>query len=552
MSSRRRALQNHDVLHEIFTWLALQPGGDEITPEEEEDRRADRHDLLNAALVCKSFTGHALDALWRELDDLLPVMQLFTEAQDPEADGTVPDGALADGLDVSFSYLISETEWARFRHYARRVRVIRDSGFGTFEASMLLHLAQRNGGKPLFPCLRCLTHQVGSNMDTGLLPLVASTLESAKLMFCGETWYGIDAEESPAIARKMRDYAVQKSLTNLCTNAPELRRLTITDLGRASTLSPLLVCRQLRCLHIHDIVFNPRSLRSLASLETVRELDLKYELMSCDFSGCSGLIGVESVSLSAPMYQIPTVLDMISSTRVRTVRITDPTRRAAFQDCSDVVQIAAKFPCLDEFWLAADNSFVFSPDTSPPPSTPLMLLLAPLLQRRGLRTLSINRWQPGGFALGDDDVQTFADAWPGLQSLVLTVNRAEVIPTLDSLTIVARALPALVELELPSITILSAEQLRPRPELGPHPLRTFEVGDPDRGTEAFDAAAVAQWVHDIFPRFSMPGESEGFPDFLASLLGELERLHTEVPFSDWQAGEDAEGAVELPLVRAST
>ncbi|KAH9914476.1 uncharacterized protein B0H18DRAFT_126529 [Fomitopsis serialis] len=542
MSHCHRALQHNDVLHEVFTWLTPPLLRGDLSPEEEEIRHNARHDLTNIARVCKAFSEHALDALWRELDDLLPVMQLLTESHDFDGDGTAV-GGLAGGQDVS---LISENEWMRFRHYARRVRVIRSSGFGTFEASMLLHLARRNADKALFPRLRCLTHTVRSNLDTGLLSLVTPTLEEAKLEFCGETWYGLDTEESPAIARKLRDYAVQFCLSTVCSNAPELQQLTITGLGRISSLSPLVACNRLRRLHVHDVVLSPRSLRTLVSLDSLHELDMSFERTNCDPSG-AGLASLQRLSLSGPMCQMPTILDTVSSTHVRAVRISDASNKATYQECTECIQAISKFPLLDSFHLAADNVSV---DDDVPTSVPLTGLLAPLLPQRRLRTLSVSRWQPGGFILGDDDVETLASAWPDIVSLALAVNRADVVPTLHSLVVLARACPALRALELPSITIASAEQLRL--PVVPHRLRTFEVGDPDRRMEDFDAAEVAQWLFALFPRISMPGESEDYPEFLARLLGELQRLRREAPPSTDSARGLRQGREALlPLSRAS-
>ncbi|TFY54743.1 hypothetical protein EVJ58_g8677, partial [Rhodofomes roseus] len=440
---------NNDILHEIFTWLRPHVLHDDPTPEEEERRKDARQDLLSMALVCKTFSEHALDALWRELDDLLPVMQLFTESHDLEGDGITVGGlagGLAGGQDVShFNHLISEHEWTRFRHYARRVRIIRSSGFGTFEASMLLHLGRRNIGKALFP--------------------FTPTLEDVKLEFCGETWSGTENIESPAIARKVRDYAVQLCLSTVCSNVPELRLLTITGLGRISSLAPLLPCAHLEELHVQDAVLGPRSLRTLASIDSLHELDMSFELTDYEFSSCSGLTNLRSLSLSGPMYQIPTILDMVSSTHVRTVRIADPSNKATYKECTECVQVASKFPLLDEFFLVADNGFSFSESLDGPhfvnTSVPLTELIRPLLRHRSLRTLSISRWQPGGFGFSDADVETLATAWPGIVTLMLAVNRAEAVPSLNALVVLARSCPALRTLELPSITIASAEQLRP-------------------------------------------------------------------------------------------
>jgi len=57
-----RALENADVLLEIFEHLSP---------------RNDSAVLSAAARVCRSFCGPALDVLWSELDDLVPLFQLL-------------------------------------------------------------------------------------------------------------------------------------------------------------------------------------------------------------------------------------------------------------------------------------------------------------------------------------------------------------------------------------------------------------------------------------------------------------------------------------------
>ena len=411
---------------------------------------------------------------------------------------------------------------------------------------MLLHLSHRSGGKPLFPCLRTLSHTVTSNLDIGLPPLVTSTLEDVNLMFTGEICCGADADESSALARKVRDYAVHETLCTLCSDAPTLRRLTITGLGRVSTLLPLLKCYRLRHLHLEDVVLNPRSFHSLASMHHLRELHLKFQFTECDISGFSGLTNLQSLTLSGRMYQIPLVLSAISSNQLRTIRLSDPSNRAGYMECVAAVHAASKFPLLQRFHLSADNSFVLAV-SNPGQSAQLIDMLSPLLCHRNLRTLSISRWQPGGFALSDSHMNTLATAWPHIASLALAVNRAEIVPTLQTLVTLARLCPSLRALELPSLTILSAAQLAPVPGLGPHPLRTLEVGDPARRTEAFDAAQVARWLHRIFPWCTMPGECEDFSGFIAGLLGELKRLRRakEASVSSAGSGEEEDMASSL-------
>ncbi len=54
------------LLHDIFSVELLRA------------RRADRAILASCARVCRSFSELALDVLWRTLDDVLPLLSLFS------------------------------------------------------------------------------------------------------------------------------------------------------------------------------------------------------------------------------------------------------------------------------------------------------------------------------------------------------------------------------------------------------------------------------------------------------------------------------------------
>lgn len=60
-------LQNVDILHEIFTCLTCQPSDDSLF---ELSNFENVQTLTNAAMVCKTFSSPALDALWWKLDNI--------------------------------------------------------------------------------------------------------------------------------------------------------------------------------------------------------------------------------------------------------------------------------------------------------------------------------------------------------------------------------------------------------------------------------------------------------------------------------------------------
>jgi hypothetical protein len=63
-----KTLWMDDIVHKIFTYL--QPALN--TPYCEETQT-----LFNAALVCKHFSSHALDALWSVMYNLKPLVDLI-------------------------------------------------------------------------------------------------------------------------------------------------------------------------------------------------------------------------------------------------------------------------------------------------------------------------------------------------------------------------------------------------------------------------------------------------------------------------------------------
>ena len=68
-----RALQNEDILHQIFNHFGLWPGSRTAVQT--------RKDLLAAGKTCKVFLKPALNALWSVLPSLLPLLLLLPSAE---------------------------------------------------------------------------------------------------------------------------------------------------------------------------------------------------------------------------------------------------------------------------------------------------------------------------------------------------------------------------------------------------------------------------------------------------------------------------------------
>ena len=64
---------NEDVIRHIFENFDIQPGSQTAVQT--------RKDLFSAAKVCKAFAEPALDALWRVIPSLLPLLLLLPSAE---------------------------------------------------------------------------------------------------------------------------------------------------------------------------------------------------------------------------------------------------------------------------------------------------------------------------------------------------------------------------------------------------------------------------------------------------------------------------------------
>ncbi|KAM5545004.1 hypothetical protein V8D89_001115 [Ganoderma adspersum] len=93
---------------------------------EREDRVVLRTTLAACARVCRAFSGPALDAQWRVLDDVVVLLKVLphtlTHPGDAlgSEDGTDMNSARLDVLALSPD--IDDTAWVKFREFARRVR----------------------------------------------------------------------------------------------------------------------------------------------------------------------------------------------------------------------------------------------------------------------------------------------------------------------------------------------------------------------------------------------------------------------------------------------
>ncbi|EED78514.1 predicted protein [Postia placenta Mad-698-R] len=109
------------------------------------EQRAAIKQLARAARVCKSFRDPALDLLWKTLEDIHDLLRVLPAVQSKVGSQDLEYLSLCDE--------VTQEDWARFQHYARRVRYARRINLDHTQASLVPHLFRQNGEKPLLPNL---------------------------------------------------------------------------------------------------------------------------------------------------------------------------------------------------------------------------------------------------------------------------------------------------------------------------------------------------------------------------------------------------------------
>ncbi|EFI27596.1 hypothetical protein CC1G_15632 [Coprinopsis cinerea okayama7 len=221
-----------------------------------------RATLFKAALVCKSFTGPALDALWERIDSFIPILKLLPGLREYE----------------SSYYFHGSIVLSPFLEYAKRVRELTIPTIEeeiAFSGQVFARLAKQLNGKPLLPGLVRIRIEDVDNMASNLIPLLSSPSVSA-LEFRGESL--------------ARSHLHQSLFPSLDVDFPFLESLSLEDSSSSfehhdDILPLLLKLTGLQSLEIHipGTIVQPEFLESLGrKLPRLRHLSLDITLPHSD------------------------------------------------------------------------------------------------------------------------------------------------------------------------------------------------------------------------------------------------------------------------------
>ncbi|KAH9934608.1 hypothetical protein B0H21DRAFT_813518 [Amylocystis lapponica] len=130
----------------------------------------DERSLARAASVSKLWAEIALDCLWRNVDDLLPLFSILCPFARPEKFTIRPQLSY---VRYKFSRCLSLNDWANFQRYARRVSKIQYDGYAVksrrrlLDKSVFEEIARTCPTAEIFPNLHTLCwHSSGAEMQS--------------------------------------------------------------------------------------------------------------------------------------------------------------------------------------------------------------------------------------------------------------------------------------------------------------------------------------------------------------------------------------------------
>ncbi|KAG9003636.1 hypothetical protein FRB94_003025 [Tulasnella sp. JGI-2019a] len=212
-------------------------------------------DKFASALVCQTWSSVALDAIWRDLDELIALLYLIGDVT------TIYNFKTRfprTRQHVEFSQSLEGTDWSRFDSYAARVISLNwDSKGLSFSPTVFGQIAAaRPGSKPLLPNLLSIKWAAHYDVDTDhMLHFLSQSV----------TFLHIQYRDTCTASH------VTALMSNLATLAPEVSELTIECSFRVDRVDEALSSwieslKKLRKVTLPRCFGSPRIVKALGSL----------------------------------------------------------------------------------------------------------------------------------------------------------------------------------------------------------------------------------------------------------------------------------------------
>ena len=519
-------LTNSDLLDCIFVFV-LPPMPQPVATAGVQLRQHGH--FAQCATICRAFHEPVIRLLWRDLDTLIPLWQLFAP----------PDTRCVryyDKWDQVQLYLLKVSihtistlpiihtvapqvlearlfddpiKWDRFLWHTAHVRDISLLSHNlkpitAIQLRLVEILLMKNSGNSIFPLLHSIRWRRRDPADSSLIPFFTSTLRCAAFTLAGK----IDDQAHALLLRRVCDASPYLEKITIDTSAwpddnlvvgprvvrellrfDQLREIEIHEISRQETFLDLVKKPYLTSLTILDIP---------ASWEPPLSPILVHGLcnLSVGGTGSSGLVGlfglVRFQALQAIKIDVKPSLD--AKKEIEAVL------KAFFAAApSDKLQSITLF--------ITGYHFLDSPSSS----TSLRDLVHPLFPFREIRSFTFYDDNPKP-QIDDIDIQALAAAWPTLERLSLESAFCSETPPISILALyhIRMHCPCLQELRLNQIRLpVLGVHLIPAPPRRlaspPHPLRQLWLAcclwirEPGSDLEDKHAEAFARYLLELFP-----------------------------------------------------
>ncbi|KAH9948842.1 hypothetical protein B0H21DRAFT_787475 [Amylocystis lapponica] len=484
-----RALDIPEIIYEIIQHLQPQTSCNYCYESPQ------LRDLAKVARVCKALSEPTLDILWRELDNMLPLLRLLSPLQSVSVGNQGFMGSRND--DAYFMRgQVPLDEWTRFQLYARRVRHLSSNYFEMKDDSIFIELSRLTDGNPLLPSLTRLNWVPPLLSQADNFFLISPSLRSLAL-------FPVVPEGFDRIHHELLDQAYEQLLRRLFARAPFLEEFYIyEDCGPVvASYLPIAEAKHVRVLDItvaRSAFTDTTFARAISAMESLDHLKIHLEKPFTPSGGFSNLrhLCVHSDSFSF----ITGFLSAIGSRRLLSIHIvhcsiTNQANAEMFLEC---LAQCVKHTSLRNLTLICKR---FSTSSLHLVSR-LADFLKTLLPLHDLETLRIEVCH--SLASSDEDVLAMASAWPRLTSLTLLHQ----LPNVENLSIwslrhLARLCPNLTRLRLSNVgTQLSDPFPSDAAQVRQHGLEQLEFNCQPFGG-AGEHAQVARFLNRLFPNLDL-------------------------------------------------
>ncbi|KAL1937181.1 hypothetical protein VTO73DRAFT_14480 [Trametes versicolor] len=500
---------------EVITYIC-----DQVAAEE------DSKTLASLAQVSRAFHDPALDALWRRIPGVTPLLRLLP----PDLWEVKRQPMLHTRrclYVLTFLRPIRPDDLHRLRIFAKRVKVVQAKQSHNTKIGALIHpVAWAELGNaidgPLLPNLVSLRHnetRTTPPFDDGAWPsdfLVGPKLEYAAVSMC---------------ARLTELEAAARLFSSLSSGAPDVKHIDISILPRAKLTLPMSLgveiegLRNLTVFTAPSLELLPEAVEHLASLPNLRNITIMTRPVRSDISHTAFPFSGERTGRFPALVNVriytnclvwcAALVRTISSRILQELLIENRFWPSKAPILEALLAAVGQLPCTATLHILTVFSGEDNACRHPGPTLVSAAAMLPLAALTALTCVRITGWCE--VLLDDAVLGTLARAWPALQSLDLHFPRSHpgLIPplsvsqplvTLQGISVFARACPLLERLHL-------TFDARVVPELDPTPrdgrfrerpveipscapaLRILNVGESPIG----DHVKVASYLSLFFP-----------------------------------------------------